>query len=41
MGLERDIEVDCGAVRWVTKVLPVFRDGFPGVLGVHVAPVWW
>ncbi len=40
MGLERNVEVDRGAVKWAARALPVLRDGTPRVLDMHVVPAW-
>lgn len=40
MGLERDVEVDCGAGRRAAYAFPVRWNGRPRVLRVHVIPRW-
>jgi hypothetical protein len=38
VGLESNVQVDGGACGRVAQALPVFRDGVPRVLRVHVVP---
>ena len=37
-GLKCNVEPDRGAGGWVAQTLPVFWDGIPGVLDLHVIP---
>ena len=36
VGLECNIEINCGVRGWVAQTLPVDRNGMPGVLDLHV-----
>ena len=36
--LECNVDVDSGASGWVTQILPVGWNGWPGVLDPHIVP---
>ena len=40
VGLECNVEVDGSVGRWVAQALPVFQHSMPGVLDMHIFPMW-